>query len=263
VSFDPRGVGGSAGIDCGLGLDQVVGGDPTPDTEAERAETADLKRRIAAGCARAAGDILPQVGSVNVARDLNRIREALGDRKPSYLGFSYGTRLGSVYAHLFPGRVRAMVLDGGVPPGGRLVELGREAARAVEDALRRFFADCRGRENCPIGPDPEAVWDRLRERLERTPLTSAGREVTPGHLAVAASLALGSGSLGWEVLASAIAAADGGRGEEILALVDILTWEGDGHTALWFGDDCAGGAVVRYVVELEPPRDGTACPAGG
>ncbi|HET9601924.1 MAG TPA: alpha/beta fold hydrolase, partial [Acidimicrobiales bacterium] len=112
VGFDPRGVGDSTAVDCiGDGAkDAEADLDPTPDTEAEITAIVDQVGASAQACADAQGDLLPHVGTMNSARDLDRIREAVGDERLSYLGFSYGTSLGATYANLFPDKVRALVL---------------------------------------------------------------------------------------------------------------------------------------------------------
>ncbi len=71
---------------------------------------------IARSCVDGSGDLLPYLGSPNVARDMDQIREAVGDAQLTYLGYSYGTALGAVYAQMFPDHVRALVLDGPVDP---------------------------------------------------------------------------------------------------------------------------------------------------
>ena len=96
VGFDPRGVGRSTPIDCG---------------DLERSY-----RVVLEDCLKLSGDLLPYVGTQNSARDMEQLRKALGDDLLTYLGFSYGTALGAVYADRFPSHVRALVLDGSVDP---------------------------------------------------------------------------------------------------------------------------------------------------
>ncbi len=96
VGFDPRGVGASTPVDC-VGddaKDAEADLDPTPDTPDEITAIVDRLSASAKACAEAQGDLLPYVGTMNVARDLDRLREAVGDEKLTYLGFSYGTSLG-------------------------------------------------------------------------------------------------------------------------------------------------------------------------
>ena len=90
------------------------------------------------------------MGTNNAARDLDQIREALGDDQLSYVGFSYGTRLGATYAELFPDRVRALVLDGGVKPTDDLAELDREQGTGFDKAFENFAAACEADEDCVL-----------------------------------------------------------------------------------------------------------------
>ena len=119
VSFDPRGVDRSSPITCSAGSASSPGSsgppqpgvDPVPTTPAARQALLGNDRAFAAQCQHYSGTILPFVGTVDAARDLDRIRAALGDSGLTYIGHSYGTLLGATYAELFPTHVRAMVLD--------------------------------------------------------------------------------------------------------------------------------------------------------
>ena len=149
VGFDPRGVGASTPtIECAddddlPGLFDAATTAPDP-VEGPRGALEE-GRRFARSCQQASGDLLPLVGTEYVARDLDLLRAAVGDEKLSYLGFSYGTYLGTVYADLFPDRVRAVTLDGAVDPneyGRDLLALLRKNYRASENALSSFFTWC-------------------------------------------------------------------------------------------------------------------------
>mgnify|MGYP003563281169 CR=1 FL=1 len=94
-----------------------------------------MSRALAEECARNHEALLPRMGSAESARDMDRVRAALGVEQVSYLGFSYGTALGASYARLFPERVRVMVLDGAIDPGFDLLTFVAEQAEAVEAAL--------------------------------------------------------------------------------------------------------------------------------
>ena len=125
-------------------------------------------------------ELEPYVGTNNAARDLDALREALGDEQLSYVGFSYGTRLGATYAELFPDRVRALVLDGAVKPTDDLALLGLEQGPGFDAALESFAAACDGDADCvlaEVGPDP-----RCRHgpgRRDRRPRQSADRRRQP------------------------------------------------------------------------------------
>jgi pimeloyl-ACP methyl ester carboxylesterase len=121
VEFDPRGIGRSTSVSCNLRPDQAATLIPPPyaRNSADVEQRAAQAREIAGQCANSAtGHMLPYITSTNVARDMDRIREALGEQKISYLGYSEGTHFGAIYAALFPNRTDRMVFDSVSGPGG-------------------------------------------------------------------------------------------------------------------------------------------------
>ncbi|MBD0672639.1 alpha/beta hydrolase [Streptomyces sp. CBMA156] len=114
VGLDPRFVGRSAQIDCGWPVGLSILSSGIGRAGFERQVT--LQRDLAAKCRSAAGDLLPYASTRDMARDLDLLRGALGERKVSYLGLSYGTYLGTVYSQMFPGRLDRMVLDSALDP---------------------------------------------------------------------------------------------------------------------------------------------------
>ncbi|MFG2620443.1 alpha/beta hydrolase [Streptomyces sp. NPDC048507] len=205
VSFDPRGVGLSAPVSCG-GSQQV--GDLVP---ADAASQLAALRAVARGCALHSGPVLPYVGTVNVARDLDVIRGALGDEKLNYLGFSYGTRLGAVYAALFPGRTGRMALDGVDTLTEPLAEQALVSARGRQRALDDFLSWCArrpGPAGCVYGTDPRAAGkavEGLVERLDREPLVGDDGSWFTGQDVVAALATALYAPAGWPALADALA----------------------------------------------------------
>jgi pimeloyl-ACP methyl ester carboxylesterase len=120
VGFDPRGVGGSIpAVSCltDAQLDRYFTTSDTPGNTAQLAPVVSESKLFARGCQEHSGALLPYVGTVNAARDMDVLRAALGDDKLTYIGKSYGTYLGTWYAQLFPAHVRALVLDGAGSPG--------------------------------------------------------------------------------------------------------------------------------------------------
>ena len=96
--------------------------------------------------------MLPYVGTVDVARDMDRLRQALGDSELTYMGQSYGTLLGLTYAQLFPTHVRAMVLDGVIDPALTFNQISQGQAQGFESVLEQFFTWCAGTSACPWRP---------------------------------------------------------------------------------------------------------------
>jgi pimeloyl-ACP methyl ester carboxylesterase len=154
VTFDPRGVGRSDPVRCVPATPVHPRG---PDTRADGGFSAALAdaTRVANACYAKYGDRLAVYNTTAVAHDMELLRQALGEPKLTYLGYSYGTFLGAVYATLYPDRVRAMVLDGAVDPNAGELSNQEDQARGFEDAYDRFAADCL-RRHCPLGRDPRA-----------------------------------------------------------------------------------------------------------
>ncbi|MFD3694674.1 alpha/beta hydrolase [Streptomyces sp. NPDC058646] len=184
IGFDPRGVGRSEpALACGAGHFSPVRPDSVPrDARTERANL-ERVRAFAESCRTAHADVLPHIGTVSAARDLEVVRTALGAEQINYFGYSYGTYLGAVYAKLHPGRVRRLVLDSVVDPGGVWYEDNLAQDRAFDARHKAFLAwvaqyDATYR----LGTDPARVekrWYAMREALRGTP---AGGKVGPSEL---------------------------------------------------------------------------------
>ncbi|GAA4720114.1 alpha/beta fold hydrolase [Phytohabitans rumicis] len=183
VGFDPRGVGLSAAIRC-FATDEeaeaVYGGVvPVPVTRPQIESTLRANRELTDACAARGGPLLAHVSTANVARDLDRLRAAVGDRRLTYLGFSYGTLVGATYANLYPHRVRAIVGDGNVDPALRTtngLEYLRRRAVGMESVIDAFLRRCAevGARCAFSGGDPEAKLADIRRRLRQGPVTVPG-----------------------------------------------------------------------------------------
>jgi pimeloyl-ACP methyl ester carboxylesterase len=119
IGFDPRGINFSAPVSCGLAPEDqdVLRFIPYPDPDGDISENVAYSQRVAAGCAANSAALLPHITTANTARDIDEIRKALGEARINYIGYSYGTYLGAVYATLFPTRADRFVLDSVVHPG--------------------------------------------------------------------------------------------------------------------------------------------------
>jgi pimeloyl-ACP methyl ester carboxylesterase len=228
VGFDPRGVGSSEpAIDCIDDLDPIVEEDPSPDTAAEVERENALAKVMADGCEQRSGNLLAHVSTADVARDLDVMRRALGDATLTYAGFSYGTLIGALYADMFPGRIRAMMLDGAVDPALSPKEDVRAQIVGFEKALDAFLADCSGDDACAFhsGGDAGGAFDALMAQIEAAPLPSDdGREVGPGLAWLGVAAALYDRDSGWPALASALASArDDGDGSLLASYADALS----------------------------------------
>lgn len=180
IGFDPRGVGHSTPVDCGAmgGLFTAAGTDPVPvGTRAERAYL-DSQRRLADDCATSAGtEVLPYLSTEQTAYDMDAVRSALGERRTSFLGVSYGTYLGAAYAAHFPHRVGRMVLDSVVGPWD-WYHFDVLQARALLRARDTFFAwTAAHRERFGLGNQAEAVrrsYLHVRQSLAARPVSGFG-----------------------------------------------------------------------------------------
>jgi pimeloyl-ACP methyl ester carboxylesterase len=232
VGFDPRGVGGSTpAVHCldGSQMDRYLALDPSPDTAAERTAFIQGNKDFADACVRRTGALLRHVGTLDAARDLDRLRAALGDDKLTYLGFSYGTYLGAVYANLFPTHIRALVLDGAVDPSLDAEQSSLEQAKGFDVALQAFLSFCATSPSCEFrsagstGPELGRAFDTLMASIDRHPLpTASGRVLGPGEASLGAAAALYSRER-WPILGTALSRAQSGDGSVLLALSDSLS----------------------------------------
>lgn len=203
VSWDQRGVSRSAAVRCFSGeTEQWQFLEPSPglptDARGEQALFA-WAAQFGERCKDHAGPILDHVSSANSARDLELLRRAVGDSKLTFHGISYGTQLGAIYANLFPGRVRAMVLDGSIDFEGNVTGHGSEGtevplntrqdiATGTAAAFQQFLRDCAAAgARCAFSQgDPQAKWASLAEQSRRTPVTVDEHVWTYPELVVAA-----------------------------------------------------------------------------
>ena len=180
-------------------------------------------------CGQHAGSLLPYVGTRSAARDLDVLRAALGDRKLTYLGKSYGTYLGAWYAQLFPRHVRALVLDGALDPDATSTDINITQGEGFEVALRSFTANCMRLAGCPLGQggDVSAGIARLQgllNRATRTPLANGLGDGRPanGSLLLEGVVAALYAKAYWPVLTRALKSAFGGDGTLLIELGDSL-----------------------------------------
>ncbi|MEV0219892.1 alpha/beta hydrolase [Streptomyces sp. NPDC050704] len=153
VAVDPRGVARSEPVECltGRQMDTYTQADTTPDDPRETGELVDAFKGFAEGCGRRSAGLLRHVSTVEAARDMDLVRAALGDRKLTYVGASYGTFLGATYAGLYPDRVGRLVLDGALDPSLPARRMNEDQTAGFETAFRSFAKDCVRRSDCPLG----------------------------------------------------------------------------------------------------------------
>ena len=240
VSFDPRGTGSSRPVECisNHAQDRLNAVDPTPNSEAELQSYYDGSHEpvdLVARCVARNGAWLAQLGSRNVARDLDVLRAALGDDRLTYMGFSYGTVIGAVYAQMFPDRVARMVLDSPVDLSADALSELRGNATGFEQALDSFLAQCASRRSCTFrsNGDPTGALHTLQRRFESGLELATKRSDRKANVATfytALISALYDKDYGWPELADALRAAQAGDGTKLLALADDYNGRRDDGT---------------------------------
>jgi len=232
VAFDPRGTGESEDpIDCHANQ-ETLGvyrqRFPTPEN-LDVGDWVGVNERYIHRCLRLNPKILPYVSTANAARDMDLLRGAVGDRKLSYLGFSYGTFLGATYASMFPNRYRALVLDGALDADkyiNRPLLALREQSSGFERALDRFFQACAVNQVACSGfggDDPHAAFDDLVERLQADPQPASATDprLVDGDDVLSGTLIDIYAKQLWPYLASALAAAEAGDYAPIRGEADL------------------------------------------
>ncbi len=228
VSFDPRGVGESTPVRCvdDATKEEQLSGDLSPDTDEELDAAVDDQQEFLDGCEENAGELIEHMSTADVAADMDLLRAALGEDQLNYLGYSYGTSIGAVYATLFPENVRAMVLDGSVSPQASEEDQLLAQALGFERTLANFVAACNASSDCALAPDAKGAIDATRQQLEAAPVEveteSGSRTLGPDLFDLAVATALYDTTL-WGSLALSVDQVDRGGAATLLSLVDRQT----------------------------------------
>jgi pimeloyl-ACP methyl ester carboxylesterase len=234
IGFDPRGVGLSTPVRClsDKEKDNLNAASPDVRTAAGFAAAKAGAASIAQACSRKLGSQLPQFNTVQTAKDMERIRVAVGDSKLNYLGFSYGTELGAAYAHLYPQRIRAMVLDGAVDPLTSGITSFATQLQGFEDSFDQFAAWCKVHSPCKsLGNARQAVY-AIVAQAKKSPIPSS----SPGETRKATSSLVYTGVLSalysqeqWSSLGSALIDAKRNDSTGLLRLADQYNERYQGH----------------------------------
>jgi pimeloyl-ACP methyl ester carboxylesterase len=192
IGWDPRGTYASTPVDC-FGSEEDAaefwGDVKVPTTPAASDAYAELTRDLARRCGEVMGDILDHISTTDTVRDLDHMRELLGEETITYVGLSYGTYIGQVYANMFPDRVRAMMLDGIVDPVAHTESAESQIARgtsSTDAVFEQFLVTCEaaGPERCALaghGETPKVRVARLFEQARHAPIP-APDATPPGEL---------------------------------------------------------------------------------
>ncbi len=186
IGFDPRGIGRSDELTCFEDLNELTPFHEAPvfpTTPEEVSQRQRLDQYLSGMCAMRASELIDHMSTADVARDLDLLRQAVGDEKLYFAGYSYGSYLGVTYANLFPENVGAMVLDGVIDPIAWATGRGWEsyflpystrlrAAEGSQDTLQEFFRTCNegGIEICALANDAESRFSSFVERIKEEPI---------------------------------------------------------------------------------------------
>lgn len=246
VGFDPRGLGASGGFECltDRDVDATYAADPTPETPAERAALERAASERVAGCQRRGGELARNMSTEAVARDLDILRDAVGDERLNYYGVSYGTLIGATYADLFDTRVGLMVLDSAVTPDGvdgptpdqtDIDDEARAAAYGFDAAFDDFVTECTDAKSCALGSDKTTAIEalvRFVDGLEKRPLPT-GIDTLPLLTQGWAVTAIRNGLLepeSWSDLVDALGAALKGDGTDLADFAALSVYRDDDGT---------------------------------
>ncbi|QCB95517.1 alpha/beta hydrolase [Arthrobacter sp. PAMC25564] len=226
VGFDPRGVKRSAPVTCLTDQERDESRAKTYalDTDAGLEAALADNKVIAAKCVEKTGPVLGHIDTGSAAKDLDILRGVLNDTKLNYLGYSYGTLLGSTYASLFPDNVGRMVLDGAIDPSLSYEDLTSGQAKAFEKAVSAYAAHCLQESGCPLSGSTEDAVQQIRnliKAVEANPLPAkGGRQVSASTFVSGFILPLYNND-NWPLLTRALAQAKAGDGSGMMTLADF------------------------------------------
>ena len=259
VGFDPRGVNRSAPISCltDAQTDESYASDSKVDSTAEFKKAIADSKDFIAKC-EANTKHLKNYSTASAARDMDILREALGDSKLNYMGKSYGTYLGALYATLFPNNIGRVVLDGAVDPNISDLEMSESQAVGFDLALNSFITDCLSRKNCPLQGDIVEATNQLLSLWQSAATTPLPQERGEGDKRVATEslLVIGTASAlydseeGWPELRRAIREALDGYGDTFLKLADQYSGRQPGGK--YSNNEYDSGAIIDCLDFADP-----------
>ncbi len=246
VGFDPRGVGDSSAIRCltDKETDASFAADAKPDSATELNQLIKSSQEFIQKCEKKT-KYLSYFSTAETARDMDLLRSALGDTELNFLGKSYGSYLGLLYADLFPQKVGRIVLDGATDPNATNLEASIAQATGFDLALTAFVQDCFKKSSCPLpkGSTTQYFID-LFQSVNKTPLASkSDRVATEALVVLGTASALYDNASGWPQLRRAIKQSQLGKGDEFLSLADQYT--GRQLDGKYFDNQNDAGAIIH------------------
>lgn len=224
VGFDPRGVSRSAPIKClsNAETDKAYAVDAYPEDDSDIAKLQRQSKEYAQSCVKN-NEFLKYYGTVNAARDMDILRELLGDRELNYLGKSYGTFLATLYAQLFPEKVGRFVLDGAVDPTLDSQSQALQQAIGFDQAFNAFAIDCKIDENCVFKSDAITEMQTWLSELKNSPIKVGSRELTESLAVYGIAMGLYDKDFGWPALRKALKDLANQDGKALLDMADAYT----------------------------------------
>jgi pimeloyl-ACP methyl ester carboxylesterase len=220
VGFDPRGTGDSSPITClsGKSANVWLRSDATPDNQKEIATLMRQARRISQGCSNFSRPLASNMGTDETVRDIDIIRKVLNNDTLHWLGYSYGTTLGTRYAELFPDNVGRMVLDGAVDPSLDAMQLSRDQSIGFQRAVKRFNTQY---------PGSIDYMNNLLKTLDHTPMaTGSSQTLVQSEAMTAIFYSMYSPSL-WPRLNRALRESRTGDGTSL----QLISYEANNQTS--------------------------------
>jgi pimeloyl-ACP methyl ester carboxylesterase len=257
VGFDPRGVSRSAPIRClnDKELDSNNNSDSKPDNEAEFQQILQDTKKYVELC-KDKNKHLSSYSTANVARDMDILRQALGDKQLNYMGKSYGTYLGTLYAQFFPDKIGRVVLDGAVDPTISNFQQTLTQAIGFDQAFTSFAKDCASKKNCSLPEGKEAAIAEMKKFFAQAakkplPTKSSNRTLSETMMVLGTASAMYDSATGWPKLRKAIKEAQNGFGDKFLELADEYTGrQSDGS---YPNNEFDSGAVIDCL-DVDEPR---------
>lgn len=254
VGWDPRGTGGSTPVQCfqGKAVERYLAVDTSPDDKGETRELIQANRTFGASCLADSGALLQHISTLDTVADLDLLRQLLGNKKLSYLGYSYGTEIGARYAQAYPDRVGRMVLDSAVNITGNDAVV---QAQGFDRALADFAAWCADR-GCDLGASKDAVVKSvtgLWDTLDAHPLIVGSRQLTQSLAVTGVAGVLYQDQRGWDFLQDAVSKARRGDGQLLLDAADGYNRRDNRGD---YGQLLFSFAAIRCLDEADPGIDG-------
>lgn len=228
VGWDPRGTGNSTPVRCygTAETERLEALDGSPDDSAERADLVSATYEFGKACWENSGTLLEHISTIETVRDLDLMRQLVGDEKLNFFGYSYGTEIGATYAELFPFTVGRLVLDAAV----NITDSDDVIQAMGFDKALGNFADWCARTDCVLGSTREDVLASITglfDDLDAEPLPVKGRLLTQSLAVEGVAQMLYGGTRAWPALAAYTGWAIQGSGEALLWASDQLNSRGE------------------------------------